>query len=348
MLLVVTRNKKKIAAVAAGIVAICLALFAAVAVFSLQPLDKRADNKRLITIPDGASTKEIAVVLRQEQVIRNPWIFRMLTRWKHFDNKLQAGEYELSTAMTLPQILHKIAEGDTLSYVFTIPEGYTVEQIAALLSAEGLVNHDRFLELARKGLPPYESLEGHNPAVAYALEGLLFPDTYKIPQGMKEEEILAMMLRKFALTVTEDMRAQAAAEGLNMHQLVTLASLVEREAKVERERPIIAAVFLHRIKIDMPIQSCATIQYILGTPKQELSIQDTQIESPYNTYLHAGLPPGPIANPGLASIQAVLNPANTDVLYFVAKPDGTHIFSRTYEEHVLAIEQVDMMAVNKI
>ena len=341
-------NKKKIAAVAAGIVALLIALCAAVIIFSLQPVDKRADNKRLLTIPDGASTKEIAAVLRQEQVIRNPWAFRMLTRWKHFDNKLQAGEYELSTAMSLPQILHKIAEGETLSYVFTIPEGYTVKQIAALLSAEGLANHDRFLELARKGLPPYESIEGNNPAVAYALEGFLFPDTYKIPQGMKEEEILAMMLRKLELTVTEDMRAQAAAEGLNIHQLLTLASLVEREAKVERERPIIAAVFLHRLKIDMPIQSCATIQYILGTPKQELSIEDTQIESPYNTYLYAGLPPGPIANPGLASIQAVLNPANTDVLYFVAKPDGTHFFSRTYEEHVQAIEQVDLITVNRI
>jgi UPF0755 protein len=116
---------------------------------------------------------------------------------------------------------------------------------------------------------------------------------------------------------------------------------VEREAKSAPERPVIAAVFLHRLRIEMPLQSCATIQYILGTPKQELTVKDTKIESPYNTYLHPGLPPGPIGNPGIDSLLAVINPADTDVLYFVAKPDGTHIFSKTYAEHLRAIEQAD-------
>lgn len=307
----------------------------------------KPDKIRTVTIPEGASTKEIAYLLQGEKVIRDPLFFRFLTRISHMDNKLQAGDYEFPSGMSIMQVMTKIARGETVTYYFTIPEGFTVEQIAALLAEKGLVDRERFLQLARTGLPGFAFMN-NNPAANYAVEGFLFPDTYNIPRGMKEEDILSMMLTKFNNIVTEEVQEQAAGEGLDMSKLVTLASLVEREAKAPEERPVIAAVFLQRLHIDMPIQSCATIQYILGTPKKELSIQDTQIESAYNTYMHAGLPPGPIANPGLASIQAVLNPAQTDVLYFVAKPDGTHIFSRTYEEHLQAIEQANSVQEKQI
>lgn len=321
-----------------GAIGFLIVLLAVLIFFGMKPVDTQANAKRLITIPAGASTADIADLLFRERVIRNPLFFRFITRFERMDNKLQAGEYEFSTGMSTEQVLHKITQGKTITYSFTIPEGFTVEQIAALLAEKQLVDREQFLLLARKG-PSSFALMGNSTDAGYAVEGFLFPDTYSISKGMNEEEILNMMLKKFDATISQDMRTKAAEQGMNLYQLVTLASLVEREAKVEAERPIIAAVFLHRLQIEMPMQSCATIQYILGTPKQELSIEDTQIESPYNTYLHAGLPPGPIANPGLASIQAIINPARTDVLYFVARSDGTHIFSRTYEEHLQAIEE---------
>lgn len=325
-----------------------LTLFAIIgtAVYGLQPVDTQASQvSRIVTIPPGASTAEIAALLTAEKVIRNQLLFRILTRVERMDDKLQAGEYEFATGMDAIQVLNKVASGETVSYAFTIPEGFTIDQIALLLADKQLANRERFIMLARSENSKY------NPANALGssgrtIEGFLFPDTYRIPKGTKEEDIIAVMLNKFDATVTEEMRAKAASQGLSLYQLMTLASLVEREARSAAERPIIAAVFLHRLRIEMPLQSCATIQYILGTPKQELSIEDTRLESPYNTYLHPGLPPGPIANPGLASIQAVLNPANTEVLYFVAKPDGTHIFSKTYEEHLQAIDQVSRITQN--
>lgn len=338
-------NKK---ALIKGAIAFLIVILCAGAIFfHIRSVNNQAQDVRLVTIPGGASTAEIANLLVQEQVIRSPLLFRVLTRVQLLDNKLQAGEYEFSAQMSTTQVLRKIVQGRTVSRSFTVPEGFTVEQIADLLSEKELVNRERFLQLARNGIPAYEYIKPNRDA-GYAVEGFLFPDTYSIPKGMKEEEILTMMLKKFDTMLTDEMRVKAAGQGLDLYQLITLASLVEREAKVEEERPVIAAVFLHRLQIEMPVQSCATIQYILGTPKQELSIQDTQVESPYNTYLHAGLPPGPIANPGLASIQAVLNPAQTDALYFVAKPDGAHIFSRTYEEHLLAIDQANNVSEKQI
>jgi len=320
--------------------AIGLIIAGIIVFYGLQPVDRQASQVRLINIPQGASTIQIATLLAEEQVIRNPLLFRMLTRIERLDNKLQAGEYELVAGMTSTEVLRKLALGETVSYIFTIPEGFTVEQIALLLADKNLADRERFLALARRENTTADSENTISP-FGYAIEGFLFPDTYRISKGMKEEEIIALMLKRFNATVTGEMRTKAASQGLTLHQLMTLASLVEREAKSASERPIIAAVFLHRLRIEMPLQSCATIQYILGTPKQELSVQDTQIESPYNTYLHTGLPPGPIANPGVDSVSAVLYPADTEVLYFVAKSDGTHIFSKTYEEHLQAIEQIN-------
>ena len=151
---------------------------------------------------------------------------------------------------------------------------------------------------------------------------------------------MKMMAGQFDQGLTPALRERAVAMNLSIRELVILASLVEKEAQLEEDRPIIAQVFLNRLKAEMPLQSCATIQYILGNPKAELSIQDTKIESPYNTYLHQGLPPGPIGNPGLASIKAVLYSDPTDYMYFVADKDGRHHFSRTYEEHLTTIDKV--------
>jgi len=214
-----------------------------------------------------------------------------------------------------------------------------VEQIAALLEEKGLARRDRFLALARE-YAPFDR-ESSRPDVKYRAEGFLFPDTYRISKGAGEEEILQTMAGEFQRRFTPELREKARAIGLSAYEAIVLASLIEREVQVAKERPMVARVFLNRLQLGMPLQSCATIQYILGYPKEELTIADTQLPSPYNTYLHPGLPPGPVASPGLASIQAALNPAEGDWLYFVVDgKTGGHRFSRTLAEHEAAIGQI--------
>jgi UPF0755 protein len=177
-------------------------------------------------------------------------------------------------------------------------------------------------------------------AVNFKAEGYMFPDTYRIAAGTSEEQLVKIMVSQFDQQFTPAMRQRAAELGISVRDIIIMASLVEKEARVEKERPIIAGVFYNRLKQSMPLQSCATIQYILGYAKPELTVADTELPSPYNTYLNPGLPPGPIANPGLASINAVLYPAETEYLYFVADKNGSHRFSRTYDEHLAAIDAV--------
>jgi len=217
----------------------------------------------------------------------------------------------------------------------TIPEGYTVTQIEEILAEKGIVDRTRFREALKSEdfSLPYLSPAPRDPR---HLEGFLFPATYEFPAGLAEKEIIGLMLQRFDAVLTPELQRRSQAMGLSVREVVTLASLVEREARLDEERPIIAAVFLNRLRRGMRLESCATIQYILGKQKEKLTYRDLQIPSPYNTYLHDGLPPGPIANPGLASIKAVLYPAEVDYLYFVARGDGSHYFSRTLGEHQTA------------
>ena len=168
----------------------------------------------------------------------------------------------------------------------------------------------------------------------------MFPDTYEVRSDVGAAEVLKLMAGEFDQKLTPELRERAAEQGLSVYELITLASLVEKEARFEEDRPMIAQVFLKRLRIGMPLQSDTTIQYLLNAPKEDVSIEDTKIDSPYNTYQHMGLPPGPIANPGIASIRAVLWPADTDYLYFVADREGHNHYSQSYEEHLAIVEQV--------
>jgi UPF0755 protein len=191
-----------------------------------------------------------------------------------------------------------------------------------------------------KTYSPFDKAE-QRENVTYRAEGFLFPNTYQINRGASEETIMKIMGQEFLRQFTPEMQTKAEKLGLSAYEAIILASLIEREVKLVRERPMVARVFLNRIKLEMPLQSCATIQYILGYPKEELTIADTQIPSLYNTYLHAGMPPGPVANPGLSSIQAAVAPAEGDWLYFVVDgKTGGHRFSRTLAEHEAAIDQI--------
>lgn len=296
------------------------------------PVSPGEGKEVVISIPARATTNQIAGLLAEEGVIQNELLFELYTRLYGFDRHLQAGEFRLNTSMPMVEVVNKLVSGQVISYTFTIPEGFTVEQIAARLAADGYVDKDRFLSLVEKGNFNFLWLD-ELPAGPYRLEGFLFPDTYRIPKDFSEQEIIQMMLDRFTEVYDQDYRDQAAQMGLSTLEAITLASIVEREVRKPEELEIVSAVFHNRLKKGMRLESCATIQYLLGEPKEVLLNEDLEIDSPYNTYKNAGLPPGPIASPGKAAIHAALNPADVDYLYFVAKNDGSHYFSRTLAEH---------------
>lgn len=292
-----------------------------------------------IRVKPGMDAEKIANLLRDRKVIDNVYMFRIMAKVEGLDNNLKTGDYQLQTNMTYKEILEVLASGKTATMSIMIPEGYNVEQIAKTLQDKGIVNAKDF-EKAATDFAPYDYITKAND-VKYRVDGFLFPDTYEIAGDFTATDILTLMAKEFDHKLTPEMRSRADAMNLSIRELVILASLVEKEAQVEEDRPIIAQVFMNRLREKMPLQSCATIQYILGNPKAELSIQDTQIKSPYNTYLNMGLPPGPIANPGIASIKAVLYSEPTDYLYFVADKYGKHHFSKTYQEHLQTIDRVE-------
>jgi len=304
-----------------------------------HPVARTTVGNFVITVKPGMGTHDIGKLLYNQGVIKSIFLFEIVSKMEGMENSLKAGEYVLNTKMTLQQIVGDLAKGENSDQQITIPEGYTVEQISKLLQEKQLASADKFKLAAQKAVP-YTYMVNNNPNVIYKAEGYLFPNTYRIAPGATEEQIVSVMTNEFDKEFTPAMRARAAELGLKVKDVIILASLVEKEAKLPSDRPLIAGVFLNRLQQDMPLQSCATIQYILGYPKAELSVDDTEISSPYNTYQHMGLPPGPIANPGIAAINAVLQPKKTDYLYFVADAQGAHHFSKTYEEHLMAIEKV--------
>lgn len=289
----------------------------------------------VITIKKGASLREIGDTLQREDMITSNSLFVMYARLTGAEKQIKAGSYRINNALSMKGILGRIVGGDVLRNRVTIPEGYTDDQIARLLINKGIVTKDGWQVALQTENFTYPILKDA-PAGPKRLEGFLFPATYDLYADFTPKEILEVMLKRFDVAFTPDLQARARKQGLSVRQVVILASIVEREAKLEKERPIIASVFLNRLKRGMRLESCATVQYVLGTPKERLTYQDIRIASPYNTYLHEGLPPGPISNPGLASIRAVLYPAQTNYLYFVAKGDGSHAFSVTFGEHETA------------
>ncbi|MBI2115249.1 MAG: endolytic transglycosylase MltG [candidate division NC10 bacterium] len=288
----------------------------------------------IVYIKPRTGVQEIAQTLREAGIIQSRWAFLALAYLQGSLTRLQAGEYEFTPGMSLLEILRKLEAGRVITHQVTIPEGFTAQDIARLLAGERLVNAERFTALA-KDLQLVESLD----VPGDSLEGYLFPDTYRLTRGMGEEEILRIMVARFHQALPKDFDLQAERLGLDLHSVVTLASLIEKEAKLDRERPVVAAVFHNRLRRNMPLQSDPTAVYGAPGPRRRITSLDLRRKTPYNTYLKAGLPPGPIANPGQASLLAALNPARVSFLYFVAKNDGTHFFSRTLEQHAQAVRK---------
>ncbi len=300
-----------------------------------QPVSSGSATDKVIHVAKGSTTRQIASLLERERLIRSQWVFLAMLSSQGKTGQLQAGDYLLNSSMRLQAIIDQMVAGDVYrpTRKLTIPEGKTVEQIAELVAQSNLVSRDHFLAAV-------EQIGGKDLAsgVRWGLEGYLFPATYEIPEGSSAIEIVET-LHQQALDRYRKIQLPKG-HPLDLAQVITLASVVEREAMHAEERPIIAAIFLNRLQSEWKLESCATVQYVLGVQKPILSLEDIAIDSPYNTYRLTGLPPGPIGSPGLASIEAVLNPAQTDYLFFVAGSDGHHLFSRTFEEHLQAVARV--------
>ncbi|NMB17237.1 MAG: endolytic transglycosylase MltG [Firmicutes bacterium] len=289
--------------------------------------------KRLVEIPVGSTGRDVAKLLHEAEVVRDPQAFAMFARLLGFDSDLKAGYYLFSPGMTPLQILTHIQQGNVVTKRVTIPEGFNLEEIASLLARMGLADEGRFLRFARdKRLVYGDSCPIDMPVDT--LEGYLFPDTYRFAKGQREEEIIKVMVNRFLEVATPLYEGYGGP--MTFHEVVALASIVEKEAIYDRERPVIAGVFLNRLRIGMRLQADPTVRYVVSEPRSRVLYRDLEVESPYNTYRYPGLPPGPIASPGLASIRAVIKPADVDYMYFIARGDGTHYFSCTFAEHVAA------------
>ena len=297
----------------------------------------------VFTVESGESVGQIALRLQREGLIRDAELFRLYLRYAKLDSGVEAGQFTLKKTMTIPQIALALQSGRRDELVLTIPEGRRLEEVAALVEQQTPISATTFLSLVRDGSAwsSQYSFLSELPA-GISLEGYLFPDTYRLPQDAAASDVVARMLANFDHRLTRKMRDDLASQKRTVFQAVTLASIVEREAVVETERPIIASVYLNRLASGMALDADPTVQYGMASAKgkapwwPQLTQEDYRsARSPYNTYLNPGLPPGPIASPGLSSLQAAIDPAQTNFFFFRAScsRDGTHLFSRTLEEH---------------
>lgn len=295
-------------------------------------------------------------MLEQQGIIKNSFLFKYYLKLKDEGGRFQAGVYEFKQGTPLADVIATLNAGETVAKEmvrFTIPEGYTIVQIADKLSQEKLIDKVKFLSLAESvtdwgDAEAVRSIPG-DVKLRHRLEGYLFPETYEVVSGSTEQDYLQRMINELDRkleSLPEDWDTVMEERKLNMHQLMTIASLVEREVVVDDERSLVAGVIYNRIAEGMPLQIDATVQYSLDKPKERLFEKDLLVDSPYNTYKIKGLPPGPIASPSLASIEAVLYPKDSDYLYYVTKKDGSqaHLFARTYQEHLRNIKKSNSTA----
>ena len=297
-----------------------------------RPYRGHRPEQVFVDIPHGTSRWGIAGILRRDDVIRNRLAFELFSLW-HLRAPMQAGEYYFDHPVTSREVFWQIAQGRIFVHVVTIPEGWTMFDIAADLDRQGICNRDDFLAAAKD-----VSLVSDLAPNAQNLEGFLFPSTYEFTRHMTCQQIVKRMVQNFR-AVWESLNSSGSQSfplGLGAGQVVTLASLVERETPRKDERPLVAGVFYNRLKRGESLQCDPTVAYALeleGHPVKVVHSNDLHIDSPYNTYKYPGLPPGPIANPGEASLRAALNPAVTDYMFFVANDNGGHFFSKTLAEH---------------
>jgi UPF0755 protein len=292
----------------------------------------------IFLIPKGTSFSSVAAELEKKGLLQYPYCFDILARIEKKRGSLKAGEYSLNSGMTPTEILKILTEGRSIQLSLTVPEGFNLREIAARLEKMGAGRSEEFLKAAHDGgiLERFE-------IAAPSFEGYLFPDTYSFSRGTMETDILAHMASNFVKKVRiEDISRSVKDSGFTFHEVITLASLIEKETALEKEKPLVSAVLWNRLKKGMLLQCDPTVIYAIENFDGNIRKKDLKIDSPYNTYLYKGLPPGPIANPGLESIKAALRPAPENYIYFVSRKDGSHYFSSTLQEHNSAVRKYQL------
>lgn len=308
------------------------ALLSAFLLFDTNP--RGSWEGKLVLIPKGSSLPEVARILREDGILPHPLAFRALVLLTFSGRRLHYGEYAFPTPPSAYEAWRRLVRGDVIKYEVTVHPGANLYDVAELLEEKKLATAKEFLATAaspailRRLEIPGESAEGY-----------LFPDSYVFVKPVTTEEILEFMVRQFRRKVPPDAEKRAREAGFSLHQVVTIASIIEKETGVEEEKPIVSAVIRRRLALGMPLQMDPTVIYGVKRFDGTVTGKDLRTAGPYNTYLNRGLPPGPIANPGLTAIAAALNPSNSEYLYFVSRNDGSHTFSRTLSEHNRAVEQ---------
>jgi UPF0755 protein len=300
-----------------------------------------------ISVKDGEGVQDIGQILEDQGVIDSAIQFRVLVELLGYERMLQAGEYEFDPNTPALQVVYRMRRGIVSPLFVTVVEGWRLEQIADALDEQGVISREDFLQAALAGNFDFDFLKRLGPDTP--LDGYLFPATYFYRRDDAAEDVIQPMLEAMDANFTTKLRDDALDQGLTMHGVLTLASIIEREAQVPEERPMMAQVFLKRLRLGFPLEADPTVQYALaedpesvaefGLWKAGLTEEDLGVDSPYNTYRFGGLPPAPISAPRLASIEAVIEPADTNYLFFVAKPDGSHAFAETLQEHQENIEE---------
>lgn len=299
-----------------------------------------AENKTfkvIFSIKSGQSLGLVAKNLEKNNLITSPIKFKILAKLMSMDKKIQAGEYKLVSTMTPMDILNAFVKGEVNLHKLTIPEGYSIKQIAEVLEKNNLCSKDEFIEKAFD-MEMVESLNINGES----LEGYLFPETYFFSKNPSPENIINAMANRFFSIYTDELRKRAEEINFTDHEIITLASIIEKETGAAKERKLISSVFHNRLKKRMKLETDPTVIYGIKNFNGNITKKDLRKKTPYNTYIIRGLPPGPIANPGIESIKAALYPAKTEFLFFVSKKDGTHYFSRTLREHNKAVRKYQL------
>lgn len=322
------------------IIVVCLLIIGITVETNNKYLFTVNNHEILISIDSGSSLTEVSNELEKQGIVKSSKYFTYYTKLKGLEKNIKAGRYAIPPKIGLNELLDKLQNPQNEYVKVTIPEGYNVFQITQKLVKSNLIDKEIFIKIAKEGLENFKPYDNKGN-ISYKLEGYLFPDTYFFPEGLNDKDIIDIMIKRFNEKFSDEYRKRAKELGLSLHEVVTIASLIEKEAANDKERKTIAGVIYNRIEKNMPLQIDASVIY--GITKGErhinrLMYKDLESESEYNTYKYKGLPPGPISSPGQASIEAALYPEKHDYLYYVLGEEG-HVFSKTYKEHRRNVEK---------
>lgn len=309
-------------------------------VVALRPIGGNPDERVTVVIPPGSGVRDVSTLLESEGLIRNRFAFELAVGLAGLSGDLQAGTFELAPTMSATAMARELAAGSAAKEVsLIIREGWTAQEIGQYLESQKIGTRQDFVAAARtydsRTILPNDQfpfLIGR-PATA-ALEGYLFPDTYRVYPDATSVEVIRKMLENFGKRINEQLQSEVRQSGRSLYEIVTLASIIEREVRTDRDRRLVADIFWRRIAAGIPLQSDATVNYVTGKNQLQPSIADTEVESPYNTYRNRGLPPGPIGNPGLSSIMAAIRPEPNSDLFFLTDRDGGVHYAKTFDEHL--------------